>query len=244
MPDYKRMRRRIRFAAAFFTLVALGVGVDLLLRHPQTPLPPEWNPAAALRISDPVSPLTHWKLRRATRDRAQCLAALVETDAVASEMPDYVESDVCGIKRRVRLSQVGEARFRPFETRCDIALRLAYWERHGLQPAAQEIFGEGIAAIEHFSSYSCRQIRTTSGLSNRMSLHATAEAVDIVGVRLESGRLVRLINGWNGAQDEAAFFRAARDTACQWFPTVLSPDYNQLHADHFHLQSRGWGLCR
>jgi hypothetical protein len=32
--------------------------------------------------------------------------------------------------------------------------------------------------------------------------------------------------------------------ACRWFPLVLGPDYNNLHADHFHLQVRGWGFCR
>ena len=44
--------------------------------------------------------------------------------------------------------------------------------------------------------------------------------------------------------DAAAFLQAARDGACDWFSLTLSPDYNSLHEDHFHLQSRGWGLCR
>jgi len=53
-----------------------------------------------------------------------------------------------------------------------------------------------------------------------------------------------LIGGWDGAPEEQAFLRAARDGACRWFATTLGPDYNALHADHFHLQSRGWGTCR
>ena len=39
----------------------------------------------------------------------------------------------------------------------------------------------------------------------------------------------------------------ARDAACEVFGTVLSPDYNAAHADHFHLDQevRGWGgVCR
>jgi hypothetical protein len=72
----------------------------------------------------------------------------------------------------------------------------------------------------------------------------SAEAIDIAGFRLAGGRLVTLRQGWAGAPDEAAFLRAARDSACRFFATALGPDYNALHADHFHLQSRGWGLCR
>jgi hypothetical protein len=38
-----------------------------------------------------------------------------------------------------------------------------------------------------------------------------------------------------------------RDKACDAFGTVLSPDYNAAHADHFHLDQadRGYGaFCR
>ena len=35
------------------------------------------------------------------------------------------------------------------------------WERHSLQPAAQRILGTDVSAISHFSSYSCRAMRTS-----------------------------------------------------------------------------------
>ncbi len=62
--------------AAFFFAGALGFGGYQALVHPDTPLPREWNPTVPLRISDPVTPLTGWKLNRAAADQAQCLAAL------------------------------------------------------------------------------------------------------------------------------------------------------------------------
>jgi hypothetical protein len=37
---------------------------------------------------------------------------------------------------------------------------------------------------------------------------------------------------------------AVRDSACVWFKTALGPEFNDLHKDHFHLQSRGFGTCR
>jgi hypothetical protein len=130
------------------------------------------------------------------------------------------------------------------ETRCQIALRIAMWEEHSLQPAARAHLGEPLARITHMSSYSCRPIRTTRGQAQRMSTHSTADAIDISGFVTQSGRRITLLEGWDGAPDEAAFLRAVRDGACDWFKTVLGPEYNRLHADHFHLQNVGWGTCR
>jgi len=65
----------------------------------------------------------------------------------------------------------------------------------------------------------------------------------ITGFQFEDGRRLRLIDDWDGGGAEAEFLRQARDGACTWFATTLGPDYNALHADHFHLQSRGWGTC-
>ena len=77
-----------------------------------------------------------------------------------------------------------------------------------------------------------------------MSSHATAEAIDIRGVVLANGQRLDLLENWQGESTEAQFFRALRDGACRWFMTVLGPEFNRLHADHFHFQSTGWGACR
>ncbi|MEL7276752.1 MAG: extensin family protein [Pseudomonadota bacterium] len=211
--------------------------------HPATPLPPQWNPLAPLAVAHPVTPFTGWKLRRVLADGALCRAVLTEAGAGFETLPDREESAVCHIRDRVRLARIGEVRIRPLDTRCQIALRLAMWTEHGLRPAADEL-GMALDGIEHLSSFSCRRIRSPQGDSGRMSLHATADAVDIAGFRLADGARIRLIEDWDGDAARRAFLRAARSTACDWFPTVLGPDYNRLHADHFHLQHRGWGTCR
>ena len=247
-PPNPKPRRALRaagflFALALALVAVAGAGLIFL---PATPLPEAWNPARPLRLEDPVTPVTGFKLWRASRDGAMCRAALAGAGAalVAEPLPDLEDGAECGISPRVRLSQVGDAALRPVETSCAVALRLALWERHGLQPAARAAFGAGVADIRHMSSYNCRTIRTGSGPSRRMSLHATAEAIDISGVMLADGRRIDLATGWNGPADQAVFLRAVRDSACQWFATTLGPDFNALHADHFHLQSRGWGRCR
>jgi hypothetical protein len=211
--------------------------------HPDTPLPRAWNPTQPLRIDDPITPLTGWKLTKAVATETQCLSTLQGHAALRALAP-LEDSEQCFISDRVDLRGVGQARLAPLETRCAIALRMAMWEQHSLQPAAQEFLSTQVTSIAHIGSYNCRAMRTNAGVSTRMSTHATADAIDIAGFGLADGTQIKLIADWEGADAKAAFLRAARDGACRWFDLTLSPDYNRLHADHFHLQSRGWGLCR
>ncbi|QBY02400.1 extensin family protein [Rhodophyticola sp. CCM32] len=211
-----------------------------LLSHP---LPDHWNPLTPLDVAAPVTPLTGLKLRAALRSTEACFAAL-DGQARLTRMAPLRESATCFIDPRLRLDRAGRADLVPVETTCAIALRLTMWEHHVLQPAAETAFGQGIAALHHQSSYNCRPIRMTGGAGTRMSSHATAEAIDIRGVVLADGQRVDLLGNWGGSTPEAEFYRAARDGACRWFSTVLGPEFNRLHADHFHLQSTGWGTCR
>ena len=244
MPEGYYRRRSVARRAAFIVFSALvGIVGWLALTHPETPLPASWNPLEPLDVRASYSPITDWKLSHALANSEMCLDAL-DTSAGAQRMPDFEASAQCHIRPQVSLAKVGDAKVTPFKTRCQTALRMAMWERYGIQPAARRFFGQRVKQILHFSSYNCREIRTTRGGSGRMSTHSTADAIDISGFVLDDGRKVTLLEGWNGEADEAAFLREVRDSACEWFKVTLSPDYNRLHADHFHLQHTGFGLCR
>lgn len=232
-----------RIAATLAVFGGVVWGGYQALHHPRTPLRAEWNPVKPLRVADSVTALTKWKLARALGDPVLCLAALKGT-AIATPLPDLVQSDICHIRGRVRLTSVGAAVMAPVETRCAIALRMAMWERHALQPAATAYIGSPLIRIRHYASYNCRPIRRPSGHAPRMSTHATADAIDVAGFDFEGGKRLTLKQDWNGATAEAAFLHAAQDGACRWFNTVLGPDYNALHADHFHMQNTGWNSCR
>jgi len=238
-----KRRPTLRWAAFFVLIVGLGVGGWQALVHPKTPLRPEWNPMLPLDVADPATPLTMWKLNRALAARDTCLAAL-KTGAVAEVMPDFTAGNQCHIRPQVSLSKVGQADLKPLKTRCQTALRIAMWERHGIQPAAQKHMNQSVKEIRHFSSYNCREMRTGRGDTGRMSTHATADAIDVSGFVLSDGTRVMLLEDWNGTANKQAFLRAARRSACDWFRLTLGPDYNALHANHFHLQHTGWGLCR
>lgn len=246
MPDKNRYKHRpVLHWVVLLSFIAGGIGFGgwQAMVHPNTPLPSEWNPVQPLVIDDPLTSLTSWKLSRALGSPATCLAAL-ETGAQIERKPDFVETPRCGITPQVSLSRAGGASIAPVNTKCQTALRLAMWTQHALQPAAQELFGQDIAEIKHFSSYSCRPIRTASGNSSRMSSHATADAIDISGFVLADGTRLSLLRDWSGDPTKSAFLKRANTTACDWFRLTLGPRYNRLHADHFHLQHTGNGLCR
>ena len=206
-------------------------------------IPPQWNPLAPLQVSEPLTVFTNWRLEQALKSPEACIAAL-STSANMTVLEDFEPSAQCHIRPRVNLTGVGQSDIRDVETTCAIALRMAMWEQHSLQPAAAEILETTITRIDHIGSYNCREIRTTSGATGRMSTHATAEAIDIAGFQFANGSETRLIDDWESGDANAQFLHAVRDGACDWFRLTLSPDYNSLHADHFHLQSRGWGACR
>ena len=223
-------------------LVGAGLGVNQALIHPDTPLPPEWNPLEPFDVAHAPSPLTDWKIRGLMAQPGAC-AAVLQVAANITPMPPLETYETCGIAQRVSVAGVGQASMRPFETTCEIALRTALWERYGLQPGSQDILGQGVREIRHYSSYNCRRIRTPSGESNRWSTHATARAVDVSGFVLDDGEVVDLRVHWDETGPKAAFLRHAQETACEVFGLVLGPEYNALHADHFHIQL-DWTGCR
>ncbi len=238
----------MHLAASFFSIIVflflVGSSGYLLLSHPKTPLPDHWNPLRDLTVTAPVTLVTKFQLNRALADEAQCRATLSEAGVTFSRMEDLVIDQNCGISGRGELSGLVSTRVRGVETRCTTALRLAMWEHHVVQPAARDVLGTDVRALRHLGSYNCRRMRTAQGQDGRWSSHATADSVDIAGVDLADGRTLSLLQDWNATGPDAAFLRRIGQGACDWFRVVLSPNFNRLHADHFHLQGPGWGYCR
>lgn len=210
-----------------------------VLTDSRSPLPDQWHPVEPLDLTLPATGLTHFKLRRALREPGLCHAALA-TGAQFEVMDPLEGAGGCGIPNRVAISTTGSSAITRVETACATALRLAIWERDVVQPLALQHFGQPIARLRHQGSYNCRSIRGGS----RLSSHALGAAIDIRAVVLADGREIPLLGNWAGDTPEARFWRDARDGACNWFVTVLGPDFDANHADHLHLQASGWGLCR
>jgi hypothetical protein len=238
-----RIRRRIgRFRTDRGMLVLVIVTAVLIAGWRWIKDHPEHDPTAPLDLNHPVGWAMASKLAGLKADVGTCRAVL-ERSGVAYAALDPAGEGACARPDRTRLADFPLAPDKPPVT-CPVAAALELWRIKTLSPAAQEIYGTGIARIEHFGAFSCR--RTYGSAEGPWSEHATANAIDIAGFVLEDGRRIRVIKDWEGDDDNARFLRAARDGACQWFATVLSPDYNAAHADHFHLdQSSRWaGVCR
>jgi hypothetical protein len=79
-----------------------------------------------------------------------------------------------------------------------------------------------------------------------LSEHSFGKAIDIAGIGLKSGREITVLTGWNSSRDSAALRRMWR-AACGPFGTVLGPNANRFHRDHFHFDTasyRSGSYCR
>ena len=66
----------------------------------------------------------------------------------------------------------------------------------------------------------------------------------MAGFKLANGETISVLRDWNDPGPKGVFLRRVRDGGCRVFVTVLSPDYNAAHANHFHLDMGGWRLCK
>lgn len=224
------------------TLAVLALLAGLTLNYQWVEVPPQWLPWRTLVVADPPNFWTRHKLSRLTTDAAACREVLAATAVEHEVLTDRVTGENCGFQDAVLVRRLPGEVTEPFSLTCRAAVSLALWERHSLQPAAQRFFGQRVAKVEHFGSYSCRNVYGRPNATR--SRHATAEAWDVAGFVLEDGQRIRVIKDWNGTEPAAAFLREVRDGACEFFDGVLSPDYNQAHHDHLHLDRGPYRMCR
>jgi len=244
-PHDMRLLRLLKIA--IFLLVAAFAGILLYgyaRNHPQD-MP--WTP---LDLSQPVGAFTGRKLVGLSEDPDQCRALLSQAGVEFITLPPRGGAQ-CGYSDAVRFASGGSlnAAYRPADlgTSCPVAAALALWDWYVVQPAALKHFGQAVAAIDHFGSYSCRRIYGRP--EGAWSEHSKANAVDIAAFRLQDGSRVSVLDDWQDEGAKRAFLRDVRDGACDLFATVLSPDYNQAHRDHLHFDQAdrgqmGWRGCR
>ncbi|MDZ4276993.1 MAG: extensin family protein [Erythrobacter sp.] len=177
---------------------------------------------------------------------ASCLADLGASGARFDALPDAYAAPGCNKLGTVQLMALAGDRA-PLNVsnigavRCGTAKAFNDWARFGVDRAARQILGSPVARIETMGSYSCRNVAGTE----RRSAHARAEAIDVSGFVLADGRRIVLQRDWDG-RDAATreFLRVVHKSACKRFGTVLGPEYNAAHKDHFHLEGTGATFCR
>ncbi|MDG4648283.1 extensin family protein [Roseibacterium sp. SDUM158017] len=150
----------------------------------------------------------------------------------------------CGIAEPVRLREIdGVALTTPATISCDTARALRTWVREGLVPTVGRT-GGGVRNLRVVASYACRTRNSQSGA--RLSEHARGNAIDIAGIGLADGSELTVLDDWRGGR-EGRILRRLHQAACGPFGTVLGPNSDRFHRDHFHFDVasyRSGSYCR
>ncbi|EPC02025.1 hypothetical protein L861_20445 [Litchfieldella anticariensis FP35 = DSM 16096] len=230
----------MRILLILLILIVIGLGFE----RGWWSIPRHWNPWQPLVVDDPLTPVTKWKFKRLSGDREACLATLERVPDAAlryAPLDDHTPVEGCPLSNVVHLRESGVEFNASFVATCPLALAWVMFERQRLQPAAETIFDSPVARVEHYGSFACRNVYGRE--DSRRSEHASAEALDVAAFRLADGQRITLRDDWGDEDDAGAFLREIRDGACDVFGSVLGPEYNAAHADHFHFGMRGFGIC-
>ncbi len=148
----------------------------------------------------------------------------------------------CGISDAVRLRVVHGIRLTtPATINCTTAQAVSQWVL-----SAEDIVGNtggGMANLRVVASYACRTRNSRSGA--RLSEHATGNAIDIAGIGLANGSELSVLENWSG--QHSTIMRRLHEAACGTFGTVLGPNSDRFHRDHYHFDVasyRSGAYCR
>jgi len=175
-----------------------------------------------------------------TPSARQCFSDLGKANVRFSPLPNRQFSSGCSQIDSITLLDVGADVTNLGPVKCELAGKFAAWTEYAVKRAARKYLGSDLKRIETMGSYSCRNIAG----SGKLSQHAHANAIDVSAFVLTDGRRITVENNWKSGRREMQFLAAIHDSACKRFGTVLSPNYNAAHRDHFHLDMSGNGYCR
>ena len=150
-----------------------------------------------------------------------CLARLDDLNIEYRTLSE-TKSGRCGIKNPVRIKKFPKTELSSDITvSCPFAIKL------------NDFFLEiGANQITHLGTYNCRQIRGSGILSE----HAFGNAIDISGINS-----INVLADWYSTDHPDSVLKRASEIACDFFSNVLTPDTDDAHKDHIHLDN-GFGL--
>lgn len=236
MPD----RRSQAWPVAIFLCGAVALTGVLAFQKSWIRLPPNSLPWKPPDLTKSPGIWAHLQINAVARNGPQCRKVLDAAGLAYTPMKDRRIDDHCGFTDAVRFAQPPIVLHPEPAASCGLAAALI-WYQQQLQPSAEQILHTRIASIDQLGTFSCRNVN--SERSGPRSEHATANAIDIAAFRLADGRVVSVSEDWNAAGPKGQFLKTAHDEACRVFNGVLGPDYNRLHANHFHLDLGPYLIC-
>lgn len=151
----------------------------------------------------------------------------------------------CGIsKGAIQLYEVSGVRLStPAVMTCDTANALEKWLDNGAKKAVRS-YGGGISELRVAAGYACRTRNNRPGA--KISEHGKGNAIDISAIRLKNGESLSVLKDWGNGKKGRILKKMHKD-ACGPFGTVLGPQADRYHKDHFHFdvaKHRGGSYCR
>ena len=150
----------------------------------------------------------------------------------------------CGIEEPVRVTSVaGVALSQAATMDCPTALALREWVTDAVVPTIGNR-GGGVARLNVAGHYVCRTRNNQKGA--RISEHGRGRAIDISGLVLKNGTVISVLKHWRDAT-AGPILKDLHRAACGTFGTVLGPNSDRFHRDHFHFDTaryRNGSFCR
>lgn len=149
----------------------------------------------------------------------------------------------CGIRDAYRVTSVAGVRLSQAATLSSRnATQLDTWMRKHAVPIIGNK-GGGLVTVQVAAHYACRTRNHRPGA--RLSEHATGNAIDISAFILADGTRLSVLKDWRGRN--ARTMKRLHASACGPFGTVLGPNADRFHQDHFHFdvaEYRSGAYCR
>ncbi|MFT6675435.1 MAG: hypothetical protein ACJAVM_001627 [Sulfitobacter sp.] len=181
------------------------------------------------------------KQRRLLRKGAVCGDIAIQGEAIGRVK---AKLKGCGVENAVRVRSVsGVTLSQTSVMDCRTAKSLKKWLDRTAKPALSRK-GGGLRSLRVAAHYSCRTRNNKKGA--KISEHGKGRAIDISAFRLNDGSEMTVLHGWNARGSKKALRKMHRG-ACGPFKTVLGPQADRYHRDHFHFdtaQYRGGAYCR
>ncbi|WP_299895547.1 extensin family protein [uncultured Ruegeria sp.] len=153
------------------------------------------------------------------------------------------KNSACGVKDAVQITSVsGVILSRPSTMDCGTASALNKWVDKTVKPTFKR--RGPVVELQVAAHYACRTRNNRKGA--KISEHGKGRAIDISGFKMADGEVVTVLNGWRKNPSQKQLKKIWRG-ACGPFGTVLGPNSDRYHKDHFHLDTaryRSGPYCR
>jgi hypothetical protein len=139
----------------------------------------------------------------------------------------------CGINDAVRVRSVsGVMLSRPATMDCTTAKALNQWVEKGVIPAFRR--RGPVVELRVAAHYACRTRNNQPGA--KLSEHGKGKAIDISAFTMNDGEVITVAAGWGKGATKRMLHKVWK-SACGPFGTVLGPNANRFHRDHFHVDT-------